>query len=367
MDSNVKEKLSVCISSVFLKEPDFIPLRLLAKQLIEEHSFLQGIRNPEDVKTQEQFDDAVRDALALVVILGTSWSDAVVKEIRLALYSGVPVIPLIKTVSIKGRLTASPAALDMLASVYWNLERVKLYFNNADHFKDILRQQLNHFLIWRLLVSCTIYDNRIDMYTKVAKFLSESTHLVAIGQRTATLLLGPKQDDPREPEFYESLKKMFLRLKSKKLNRVVYLFDYSATSTALSEQKKYPHVEEAKSFLLENILTDPPSNLLIRATSTPITPFLLADNALCCKLSIGEASRYTVLPSCIVGIQDVNAILGLIERMGSLMTKVKILRLYERGTSLTRTHLINTVRAKLQYMRVERKRDNSQNDIHSEQ
>jgi hypothetical protein len=322
------EKIPVCISSVYQKESEFKYLRHIAKEIIEKHPFLIAVRNPEDVKTQIQFDHYIGDSLALVLILGNAPSEAVAKEVRLALEKGIPIIPLVKTTIEDNRIQAPVAAKNLLDHADWNFEDTKIYFNAADDFKAILDQIINYSLVKRLMTAANIYQNRVDIYERVTYSLERCRHLCVLAQKTPTILLGPKLGDPRDRRLYEATLNLLRRLKDGKLRQLLITFSYSETREAMRDHAKYPHVEETKKEILP-LLTSIGEQIIMRATDDLLFPFMITDYNFIYKLNLGTVHRYMILPLIIVPTDQIKELLGVCETMGRYISINELQELYQ--------------------------------------
>jgi hypothetical protein len=321
------EKIPVCISSVYQRETEFKYLRSIAKEVIEKHAFLVGIRNPEDVKTQVQFDHYLSYSLALVVILGNMPSDAVAKEVHLALTTGIPVIPLIKTTIEDNRIQAPIAARNLLDQAAWNFEDTKIYFNDADEFRTILDQLISYSLIRRLETSADIYQNRMDVYERMAETLEKCRQLCVLAQKTPTIFLGPKAGDQRDRKFYDVTLNVLHRIQEGKLKHLLMIFSDTETREAFNDGVKYPNVEEAKRNLFP-LLTAIEEQVVIRATDDSLSPFLITDYNFIYKLHLGTAQRYMILPSVILRANQIKDLLGACETMGRHVSIEDLRRLF---------------------------------------
>lgn len=320
-------KISVCVASVYQREPEFVFLRSIAKTVIESFEFLEPIRSPEDVKTQAEFNNILKKSFALVLILGTINSEAVKNEFSLALDNGIPIIPLSKTTH-ETNISASKVVEDIFKEVNLNIKR-NILFTTPDQFKEILKTQLYNLIIDKLESKITIYNNRIDIYNKARLLLSESTRFLLVAETSPTLFLGPRVGDLQRKKYYQEFINMLYRLGKNELDKLVILFNYKTTEKEMKKIEKYPNLLTAKN----NILSIMPSlynnkNIIIRSVDKMFTPFVIADFTLSYGLNFVDLRRYMHIPTFNLSRNELLEIVGELEKVGKYISLENIKKLY---------------------------------------
>jgi hypothetical protein len=321
------DKIPVCISSVYVKEESFKYLRSMAKDIIDKHPFLIGIRNPEDVKTQEQFDKNIGESFALILILGSTQSKAVTKEMHLALERDIPVIPLIQTSSTGKKIKPSNAVKKLLDHVDWNFENTKIYFSEPDDFKEILEQQIKYKIINRIKLNASVYPNRIDVYDSIIESLDMCRKRCVIAQKTPTIFLGPKNYDPRDKKLFIAQYNLLKKVKEGKLGQLLIFFNHAQTRDAINDIKTYKEIEFVKKTVLPLLLSIK-NNIDLRVTNGSLSPFIITDHNFIYKLELGISFRYMVLPTAILNIDQIKEVCGFCETMGDSLSMDSLLSLY---------------------------------------
>ncbi|MDR1747900.1 MAG: DUF4062 domain-containing protein [Spirochaetaceae bacterium] len=319
------KKYSVSISSVYEKEVGFRDYRFTAKSIIEKMG-MEAVRNPEDVRNQQNFENELRDNCEFfVLIMGKAPSKMVEKELQLALSKGISILVFVKIEygnkgvaifpeNVKERLyRISPDLFSMNIIPFWSCE---------DLAKK-LEEELQDSLFRKVKLSPLIGLDPPVAYSEGIKLIREAKYRIVLTQKTSILVLGPRKGNTDEENFYQELLN-WIKQDREQSAYFIHYFSLTETKKAM-DNPEYDLLTAKKNFqelLLLNNTTIRHSNLLESATH------IIGDTGIGLNFSIGTNRYYLFLPCFLTKDSELNKIVSNIRHLGTIVNINDLKSLY---------------------------------------
>lgn len=317
---------SVCISSVYVKEAGFRDYRFTAKSIIEGMG-MEVVRNPEDVGTQYNFENVLRDKCDfLVLIMGKEPSETVEKELQIALSKGIAILVFVKVEydrrgktifpeNVKERLyKISPDLFSMSIVPFWACEDLA----------EKLERELQDSLFRKIRLSPLIGLDPPVAYSEGIKLIRDAKYRIILAQNTSILILGPRKGNIDEEEFYRVLLN-WLKMNREQSAYFIHYFSMAETKKAMNDPE-YDLATAKKNFeeilLLNGNITLRYSDMLESATH------VIGDTGIGLNFRVGINRYYLFLPCFLTKDSELNKIVSNIRQLGKMFDKNDLNNMY---------------------------------------
>lgn len=326
-----KHSFTVCISSVIVKEQNFLDYRYTAKTIVEKLG-MEAIRNPEDVRNQYNFESVLsEDCDFFVLLLGKEPSNMVEKELKIALSRGLPILVFVKTTATSRTKSKLPdnvrKSLQAISPELFNTHITT--FQDCEGLARVLEDELHASMLRKIKLTPLIGIDPPIAYTEGVKLIREAKYRIVLCQRTSCLILGPRRGNSVEEIFYNELLKWI----DTERNPQAYFVHYFS----LAETKKALHTGEydlqnAKDNLIRiaSKFTPDNNNFILRCTEElEAVPHLIGDTGIGLNFWIGKERYYLFLPCFLTKDSELQGIITSVQRMGNSLSIRDIERMYD--------------------------------------
>jgi hypothetical protein len=325
----LRASFSVCISSVIHRENNFLDYRYTAKNVIEKLG-MEAVRNPEDIRNQNNFEAELRENCDFfVLLLGSTPSKMVESELKIALSRGISILVFVKVSRDKNGTTSLPD------NIKKNLMKIspELYnthiitFENCETLASALEEELEASVFRKIRLSPLIGLDPPIAYTEGVKLIREAKYRIVLSQRTSCLVLGPRKNNNVEETFYNELLH-WLDTGRKQTAFFVHYFSLEETRKAMATGEYA--LEKAKENFEQIFNKHIDNNFAIRVTPNLETvTHLIADTGLGLNFWIGNNRYYLFLPCFLTKDSELQGIITNVQRIGDPLTTKDIPDLYD--------------------------------------
>lgn len=324
-------EFSVCISSVIEREQGFLDYRYTAKSVIENMGH-RGIRNPEDVLTQRNFERVLREECDfLVLIIGDAKSQMVEKELKIALARGIPIIAFAKVrFNKQGKKIFPKEAIEAIKSISPELYNMQIAtFSMCEDLAYALGQKLENAINRKMKLSPVIGIDPPIAYTEGVKLIRDAKYRLIISQRTSCLFLGPRNGIMYEQIFYNEL----LEWISERRNQPAYFLHYFSLRDTIEAAKSNDYsLQKAKDNLEQIFLKNSSGDKLIFRASDEFNAIshVIGDTGLGFNFFVGNNRYYLFLPCFLTKDQELQQIIANVQSLGTQQDWNDIKRIYNQ-------------------------------------
>ena len=322
-----RNSFTVCISSVVVRENNFLDYRYTAKHVVEKLG-MQAVRNPEDVGNQFNFERELRENCDFfVLLLGKVPSSAVEKELKIALARGIPILVFARASYDKEGLAHLPSnikeSLLKISPELYNMHITK--FSNCEDLSRLLEDELQSMVFRKIKLSPLIGVDPPIAYTEGVKLIRDAKYRIILSQRTSSLILGPRNNDV-EKVFYNDLLDW---LETERDQSAYFVHYFSIEDTIKALHSGDYNLDYAKNNLLR-IMEKGKSRIVIRATNEMnVVPHLIGDTGIGLNFWIGDSRYYLFLPCFLTNDSELQKIITNVQRMGQEMSIDEIAKMYQ--------------------------------------
>lgn len=330
MYGTTKQRLVGCVSSVIHREEGFQDYRFVAKTVLERFD-IEGVRNYEDVGNQTNFNAVLQDECDLfVLLLGDTVSDAVARELNIALARGLSIFVFIKKkCDADGNLIYPVAAKKLLLENCPELyEEDRIYFDSAENLASHVEYQTDQFIRRKLLISPIIGVDPPVAYTEGIHLIQQARHRVVLVQRTSIFLLGPRVGIDPEVRFHEAL--MSWLEKRGKQRIFLHYFSWDDTQAAVgSNEYDIETVKKRAAKLVQHERTGGLQMTFRASAAMEIVSHVIGDTGLGLNFWIGDKRHYLFLPSFMTKEKELEKIVASVQGTGQALPESKVLDVYD--------------------------------------
>lgn len=322
---NYRNNFTVCISSVVVKENNFLDYRYTAKNVVEKLG-MQAVRNPEDVGNQFNFERELRENCDFfVLLLGKVPSLAVEKELKIALARGIPILVFARASFDKNGLAHLPnnikESLLRISPELYNMHITK--FSNCEDLSRLLEDELQSTVFRKIKLSPLIGVDPPIAYTEGIKLIRDAKYRIILSQRTSSLVLGPRNNDV-EKMFYKELLDW---LEGERDQSAYFVHYFSVEDTIKAINSGDYNLADAKNNIVRIMKKN--NSIIIRATDQMnVVPHLIGDTGIGLNFWIGENRYYLFLPCFLTNDSELQKIITNVQRMGRQMSIEELVKLY---------------------------------------
>lgn len=310
-------EFSVCISSVIEREQGFLDYRYTAKSVIENMGH-KGIRNPEDVFIQQNFERVLNEECDfLVLIIGDAKSQMVERELRIALARGIPILAFAKVhYNKQGKKILPKDAIEAIKSISPELYNMQIAtFSMCEDLAYALGQELENAINRKIKLSPVIGIDPPIAYTEGVKLIRDAKYRLIISQRTSCLFLGPRNGVMHEQTFYNELLE-WIRLDRNQSAYFLHYFSWRETIEA-AKSNEYS-LQKAKDNLEQIFSNKALGNRFIFRASDEFNAIshVIGDTGLGFNFFVGNNRYYLFLPCFLTKDQELRQIIANVQGLG---------------------------------------------------
>lgn len=324
-------KFSVCISSVIEREQGFLDYRYTAKSVIENMGH-NGVRNPEDVRTQKNFERVLSEECDFfVLIIGDAKSQMVESELRIALARGIPILAFAKVrFNEQGKTIFPNETIEAIKSISPELYNMQIVtFSMCEDLACVLGQELENAINRKMKLSPVIGIDPPIAYTEGVKLIRDAKYRLIISQRTSCLFLGPRNGVMHEQTFYNELLKWI----SVDRNQSAYFLHYFSLRETIEAAKSNEYsLQRAKDNLKQIFLNNPSRDKFIFRASDEFNAIshVIGDTGLGFNFFVGNNRYYLFLPCFLTKDQELQQIIANVQGLGVQQDWNDIERMYNQ-------------------------------------
>lgn len=324
--NNYRNSFTVCISSVVVRENNFLDYRYTAKNVVEKLG-MQAVRNPEDVGNQFNFERELRENCDFfVLLLGKAPSSAVEKELKIALARGIPILVFARAFYDKDGHAHLPKNIkEHLLGISPELYNMHItLFSNCEDLSRLLEDELQSTVFRKIKLSPLIGIDPPIAYTEGVKLVRDAKYRIVLSQRTSSLILGPRNNDV-EKMFYKELLDW---LEGDRDQSAYFVHYFSIEDTIKAINSGDYNIEDAKNNLVR-IVEKKKDSIIIRASDQMnVVPHLIGDTGIGLNFWVGENRYYLFLPCFLTNDSELQKIIANVQRMGRQMSIEEIVKMY---------------------------------------
>lgn len=317
---------TVCISSVIIREKNFLDYRYTAKTVVEKLG-MEAVRNPEDVGTQYNFERELRENCDFfILLLGQVPSDTVERELKIALSRGIPILVFARAIYDKeGRSHLPKNIKERLLKISPELCNMHIaLFSCCEDLSRLLEEELQSTVFRKIKLSPLIGLDPPIAYTEGVKLIRDAKYRIVLSQKTSMLILGPRKNNVEEV-FYEEL----LAWLEKERNQSTYFVHYFSKEETLKAMRSGEYDLRKAKENLQRITEKPNKKITIRVTDKlDVVPHLIGDTGLGLNFWIGEKRYYLFLPCFLTKDSELQDIITNVQRMGNSTSISQIMEMY---------------------------------------
>ena len=325
------EDFCVCISSVIEREQGFFDYRYTAKSVIENMGH-KGVRNPEDVLTQQNFERVLREECDFfVLIIGDAKSQMVERELKIALARGIPILAFAKVrFNEQGQKIFPEEAIEAIKLISPELYNMQIAtFSMCEDLAHALGQELENAINRKMKLSPVIGIDPPIAYTEGVKLIRDAKYRLIISQRTSCLFLGPRNGVMHEQTFYNEL----LEWISVERNQPAYFLHYFSLSETIEAAKSNDYsLQKAKDKLEQIFLKNASRDKFIFRASDEFNAIshVIGDTGLGFNFFVGNNRYYLFLPCFLTKDQELQQIIANVQGLGVQQDWNDIQRMYNQ-------------------------------------
>lgn len=324
-------EFSVCISSVIEREQGFLDYRYTAKSVIENMGH-GGIRNPEDVLTQQNFERVLSEECDFfVLIIGNAKSQMVERELKIALARGIPILAFAKvSFNEHGNKTFPDKAIKAIKSISPELYNMQIAtFSMCEDLAYALDQELENAINRKIKLSPIIGIDPPIAYTEGVKLIRDAKYRLIISQRTSCLFLGPRNGVMHEQIFYTELLKW---IRAERNQPAYFLHYFSLRETIEAAKSNDYSLQNAKDNLEQIFLKNASRDKFIFRASDEFNAIshVIGDTGLGFNFFVGNNRYYLFLPCFLTKDQELQQIIANIQGLGVQQNWNDIERMYNQ-------------------------------------
>lgn len=317
---------TVCISSVIVREKNFLDYRYTAKTVVEKLG-MEAVRNPEDVGTQHNFERELRENCDFfILLLGQVPSDTVERELKIALSRGIPILVFARAIYDKeGRSHLPKNIKERLLKISPELCNMHIaLFSCCEDLSRLLEEELQSTVFRKIKLSPLIGLDPPIAYTEGVKLIRDAKYRIVLSQKTSMLILGPRKNNVEEV-FYEEL----LAWLEEERNQSTYFVHYFSKEETLKAMRSGEYDLGKAKENLQRITEKPNNKITIRVTDKlDVVPHLIGDTGLGLNFWIGEKRYYLFLPCFLTKDSELQDIITNVQRMGNPTSISEIMEMY---------------------------------------
>lgn len=319
----------ICVSSVIEREDSFYDYRYIAKSVIERLGH-EGVRNPEDVNNQNNFERTLNEECNFFVLLiGEKKSKMVENELRIALAKGIPIIALVKIrYDQQGKKIFPSKAVESIKKISPELYNMQIStFEMCEDLDKTLQRELENVIDRKIRLSPIIGQDPPIAYTEGLNLIRDAKYRLIVAQKSSCLILGPRIGASHEEKFYNALMDWI----KKNRNQSAYFMHYYSLQETIEEARSGNYDLRAAKEKLRHLFDEPSSNkqVFFRASDNlECVQHVIGDTGIGLNFYIGHNRYYLFLPCFLTKDSELQQIIANTQKLGTKQNWKQIQAIY---------------------------------------